>query len=169
MFEFLSFGQSDDEVRERLSAWVREVEDRIAAFRHQSSERKEDILDEVAALLQRDVQFRPGDKVKCIESLRGGYLSPAFDERAIVLEVFPRPIVSRSGPFSSMALEWETGIILVLAKDGSPREFAVDLRRFTVVDPIAFPRRSFFAKIWRSLQRPKRNQSQSNPGYDALR
>lgn len=113
-----------------IAGLIKDIENRKAEFATLSTEKKEDLVEDISELLNRKVAFKVGDKVRLIESLRGAYEYPKQGEYGIIQEVFRKPKKNSAGPFGGMPLETDSGVILVLSNLGIPLEFPVDLRRF---------------------------------------
>ncbi|MBM9578941.1 hypothetical protein JWG45_17485 [Leptospira sp. 201903070] len=117
-----------------IAGLIKDIENRKAEFATLSSEKKEDLVEDISELLNRKVVFKVGDKVRLIESLRGGYEYPKEGEYGIIQEIYRKPKKNSAGPFGGMPLETDTGVILVLSSIGTPLEFPVDLRRFEITN-----------------------------------
>lgn len=117
-----------------IAGLIKDIEDRKAEFATLSSEKKEDLIEDISELLNRKITFKVGDKVRLIESLRGGYEYPREGEYGIIQEIYSKPKKNSAGPFGGMPIETDSGVILVLSSLGTPLEFPVDLRRFEIAN-----------------------------------
>ncbi|WP_078129784.1 hypothetical protein [Leptospira alexanderi] len=119
-----------------IAGLIKDIEDRKAEFATLSREKKKDLIEDISELLNRNVVFKVGDKVRLIESLRGGYEYPEEGQYGIIQEIYRKPKKNSTGPFGGMFLETDSGVILVLSSIGTLLEFPVDLRRFEIANRI---------------------------------